>query len=386
MSLIKCKECGKEISDTASKCIHCGYELDIIKCPECGKNTSKKINSCEYCGYLLKENEKSDKSSEKITNVYMWILAFIPLICVPLFWITWYLLNSFWVSAIFILIIINVMQIILISQDYKNLKNTRKNLEILGKFNPLKIVVPDYIKKRAKIQNDSLKHFTLWIINFVIFIIVWIVGILFETNPLYYINNSINQVKNGYVYSCPNHTMEELISNYMENPKWESLKTPNGTKAVNITGTVTRNGISAKVFLQYFIKDDEFVFNTLEIDNIPQTFDIYNELIDDMCSYNSKNNENNNIDYDNNENTTTTCKINSSSSNNSISTNAATICELLQSGAKNYFMEHSGIEKETVSNLISNGYVSSKKMESLFGNSTCTGFVTKDLSVELSCE
>lgn len=27
MALIKCPECGKEISDTCSRCIHCGYAL-----------------------------------------------------------------------------------------------------------------------------------------------------------------------------------------------------------------------------------------------------------------------------------------------------------------------------------------------------------------------
>lgn len=31
MALIKCKECGKEISDTATKCIHCGIEFDSQK-------------------------------------------------------------------------------------------------------------------------------------------------------------------------------------------------------------------------------------------------------------------------------------------------------------------------------------------------------------------
>ena len=27
MALIKCPECGKEVSDKASACIHCGYPL-----------------------------------------------------------------------------------------------------------------------------------------------------------------------------------------------------------------------------------------------------------------------------------------------------------------------------------------------------------------------
>lgn len=27
MALVKCRECGKEISDTAKKCVHCGAPL-----------------------------------------------------------------------------------------------------------------------------------------------------------------------------------------------------------------------------------------------------------------------------------------------------------------------------------------------------------------------
>lgn len=27
MALIKCPECGKEVSDTTKKCVHCGYRL-----------------------------------------------------------------------------------------------------------------------------------------------------------------------------------------------------------------------------------------------------------------------------------------------------------------------------------------------------------------------
>ena len=31
MALIKCKECGKEISDTANECVHCGCPLGKVK-------------------------------------------------------------------------------------------------------------------------------------------------------------------------------------------------------------------------------------------------------------------------------------------------------------------------------------------------------------------
>ncbi len=91
MALIKCPECGKEISDQAPVCIHCGYPLhqqpvqsggspninpgasNAPRCPTCGSTNverisninrgisvamwgmmSKKINKsfkCKNCGY-----------------------------------------------------------------------------------------------------------------------------------------------------------------------------------------------------------------------------------------------------------------------------------------------------------------------------------------------
>ena len=51
MSLIKCPECGHEISDKATKCIYCGKEL--FHCPKCGKTTVRHGNTCPRCGYEL---------------------------------------------------------------------------------------------------------------------------------------------------------------------------------------------------------------------------------------------------------------------------------------------------------------------------------------------
>jgi len=65
MSLIKCSECGKEISNKASTCPHCGNPIqvhfdvspyDIIsnhetkKCSHCGRDIPKRIGKCPYCG------------------------------------------------------------------------------------------------------------------------------------------------------------------------------------------------------------------------------------------------------------------------------------------------------------------------------------------------
>lgn len=73
MALIKCPECGKEISDKAGKCPHCGkilkQESEIKNtCPECQMEIPDKITECPYCGYPLEENETKNSISCQIVK------------------------------------------------------------------------------------------------------------------------------------------------------------------------------------------------------------------------------------------------------------------------------------------------------------------------------
>lgn len=77
MAMIKCKECGKEMSDHAKICPHCGYENSIMFCPECDKQLSSKANMCPHCGYAFKNiNNGSDSSKGENYN-----MALASLIC-----------------------------------------------------------------------------------------------------------------------------------------------------------------------------------------------------------------------------------------------------------------------------------------------------------------
>ncbi len=72
MALIKCKECGEEISSNAKVCPHCGYKNEISVCPECGKEVNENDANCPACGYPLHKKTANNiitENLDKITGV-----------------------------------------------------------------------------------------------------------------------------------------------------------------------------------------------------------------------------------------------------------------------------------------------------------------------------
>ena len=51
MAIIKCPECGREVSDKAPVCPSCGVEIagHIITCPKCGTVYFNDLSSCPTC-------------------------------------------------------------------------------------------------------------------------------------------------------------------------------------------------------------------------------------------------------------------------------------------------------------------------------------------------
>ena len=76
MAMIKCPECGQEISDKAKKCVHCGKILIEEKpetkiCNECGNENPIDATECMHCGCPFddeKEEEKKDVVSAITTE------------------------------------------------------------------------------------------------------------------------------------------------------------------------------------------------------------------------------------------------------------------------------------------------------------------------------
>lgn len=74
MALIQCPECGREISDKAKKCIHCGkvfieeqIEKEEIICNECGMILLETDEVCPNCGCPVER--KADKEESKPQQV-----------------------------------------------------------------------------------------------------------------------------------------------------------------------------------------------------------------------------------------------------------------------------------------------------------------------------
>lgn len=53
MAMIQCPNCGKDVSDKAQRCVHCGYTLKEAPppvCPECGTELEEGATVCKKCG------------------------------------------------------------------------------------------------------------------------------------------------------------------------------------------------------------------------------------------------------------------------------------------------------------------------------------------------
>lgn len=71
MAIIKCPECGREISENAPFCPSCGIKIaqNIKRCPECGTISLLNRDLCPHCGYPFKqESEISDEKEHAIIN------------------------------------------------------------------------------------------------------------------------------------------------------------------------------------------------------------------------------------------------------------------------------------------------------------------------------
>lgn len=77
MSLIKCSECGHEISDKAEYCVNCGCPIkneqynvrkfyeEFTTCPICKTRYEKPVDTCDKCKFTIYLKTKINKDIPK---------------------------------------------------------------------------------------------------------------------------------------------------------------------------------------------------------------------------------------------------------------------------------------------------------------------------------
>ena len=69
MALIECSECGKQVSDKASSCPHCGAPINDKKfCKFCGEQIDHDCIVCPKCGKQVEEIHDSINGNVVINN------------------------------------------------------------------------------------------------------------------------------------------------------------------------------------------------------------------------------------------------------------------------------------------------------------------------------
>lgn len=66
MAIIKCPECGENISTEAKHCVHCGCVVSV--CKECGAAFVGKVDICPECGYSINVEPNLDNSEKTKYN------------------------------------------------------------------------------------------------------------------------------------------------------------------------------------------------------------------------------------------------------------------------------------------------------------------------------
>lgn len=88
MALIKCTECGHEVSDKAAACPNCGCPIthdEKIICEECGTEIPKGLSECPNCGCPVDNQDTAkdviqETENKKSGNTFRWVF-FTLLLC-----------------------------------------------------------------------------------------------------------------------------------------------------------------------------------------------------------------------------------------------------------------------------------------------------------------
>ena len=257
MALIKCKECGKEVSDTLDVCIHCGCPLKNKK-----KDTPKIDN-------------------KKVSNKFIWLVSLLPIISVLIYLLVWYLTKSYYLGIIILILIMCIFSILFIVLDYKKLNKLGLDKSTLGMNKVYNIIIPKYLFKRFRVLNQNPSYFIAWIISATVFIVM----IILRINPLFLLTDTSKYIDQVYDYkldSCNNGTYEELINNIVVNQDWQSEIDMQGNVTVTVSG-ISGSDENAGITMSFDINNEKVELRKYMYDGEEMPYSEFKALQNTYC-------------------------------------------------------------------------------------------------------
>ena len=257
MALIKCKECGKEVSDTLDVCIHCGCPLKNKK-----KDTPKIDN-------------------KKVSNKLIWLVSLLPIISVLIYLSVWYLTKSYYLGIIILILIMCIFSILFIVLDYKKLNKLGLDKSTLGMNKVYNIIIPKYLFKRFRILNQNPSYFIAWIISAIVFVVL----IILRINPLFLLTDTSKYIDQVYDYkldSCNNGTYEELINNIVVNQDWQSEIDMQGNVTVTVSG-ISGSDENAGITMSFDINNEKVELRKYMYDGEEMPYSEFKALQNTYC-------------------------------------------------------------------------------------------------------
>lgn len=198
MALIKCPECGADVSDRSEMCVKCGFPIAkavLRKCPECGADVPDRSVKCLKCGFPLQgdvgeanaaaplkqavavklSNEWADSRLAvdedeelfgKLSDKWAWMLAIAPMlggVVTILLAVTLDEIGVFGRGVV--LFSLNTLFMVL---DIKELEAKGKSLGGLGFLGF--VFIPVYLFMRANKTTKEYGYAFVWCVSFAVYL------------------------------------------------------------------------------------------------------------------------------------------------------------------------------------------------------------------------
>jgi hypothetical protein len=104
-----------------------------------------------------------------------------------------------------------------------------------------------------------------------------------EALELFSDSMNVSLVKNSSIEACPSATLDEMANGFMSSPRWSEFTSTTGTTVVELTGSISYDGLPATALIQFEVSGGSFEATYLSISDEPQSLLTLNILFNKMC-------------------------------------------------------------------------------------------------------